>query len=157
MDIRPAKPEDIPGLVDLWIEFMDFHSALDQDYVRSPDAVEKWTAYISEKIADEKFQIIVAVDQGNLVGHLVATIRDYPPVFTIKNFGFIQEIAVNENYRRQGVARRLYAAAEEWLRSVGVSRIQTNVDSLNQASRSFWKVVGFEPHTETLIKKIGWS
>jgi hypothetical protein len=41
MEIRPARPEDVPGLVDLWIEFMDFHSALDQDYVRSPDAVDQ--------------------------------------------------------------------------------------------------------------------
>lgn len=157
MEIRPAKPEDVPGLVDLWIEFMDFHTALDQDYVRSPEAVDNWTSYITGKISDEKFHVLVAVDQGELAGHLVATFRDYPPVFTIKNYGFIQEIAVNEKYRRQGVARQLYAAAEKWLRAAGVSRIKANVDSDNEASGAFWRAAGFEPHTETLIKKFGWD
>lgn len=157
MEIRPAGPEDIPGLVDLWIEFMDFHTALDQDYVRSPEAVENWTSYITGKIADENFRVIVAVDQGDLVGHLVATLKEYPPVFTIKSYGFVQEIAVNEKYQRRGVATDLYDAAEEWLLSRGVSRIQINVDSENLASRSFWSSAGFEPHTETLIKKFGTS
>jgi ribosomal protein S18 acetylase RimI-like enzyme len=155
MEIRPAREEDVSGLVDLWIEFMDFHTALDPDYVRSRDAVENWTAYVSEKISDEKFRIIVAVDRGRLVGHLVATLKEYPPVFTLKNYGFVQEIAVNYAYRRKGVGRRLYAAAEEWLLSAGVSRIQIKVDSDNESSRSFWKAVGFGPHTETLIKKFG--
>ena len=49
MEIRPATLKDVPGLVDLWIEFMDFHTALDPDYVRSPDAVENWTAHVTEK------------------------------------------------------------------------------------------------------------
>jgi ribosomal protein S18 acetylase RimI-like enzyme len=153
MEIRPAKLEDVPALVDLWIEFMDFHSALDPDYVRSPDAVKNWTTYVTEKIADEKFHIMVAVDQGRLIGHLVATIKDYPPVFTLKSYGFIQEIAVNEIYRREGVGRRLYDEAEEWLLSKGVNRIQIRVDSDNEISRSFWQAVGFAPHTETLLKK----
>jgi GNAT superfamily N-acetyltransferase len=155
MEIRPANQDDVPGLVDLWIEFMDFHTALDPDYVRSPDAVKNWTAYVTEKISDEKFRIIVAVDEGRLVGHLVATLKEYPPVFTLKNYGFVQEIAVNYAYRRKGVGRRLYDAAEEWLLSAGVSRIQINVDTDNETSRGFWNAVGFGPHTETLIKKFG--
>jgi GNAT superfamily N-acetyltransferase len=155
MEIRAARPEDVPGLLAIWLEFMDFHTDLDPDYVRSPDAEENWTRYITEKISDEKFRVIVAVDEGKLVGHAVATLRDYPPVFTIKHYGFVQEIAVNEKYQRQGIARQLYAEAEKWLLARGVSRIQINVDSLNLPSRSFWNSVGFEPHTETLIKKFG--
>ncbi len=155
MEIRPATLEDVPGLVDLWIEFMEFHSALDPDHVPSPDAVGNWTAYVTAKLTDENYCIIVAVDQDHLAGHLVAALKEYPPVFTIKKYGFVQEIAVNHRNRRQGVGRRLYDAAEEWLLSAGVSRIQINVDTDNESSRAFWNAVGFGPHTETLIKKFG--
>jgi ribosomal protein S18 acetylase RimI-like enzyme len=155
MEIRQARPEDVPDLVELWLEFMDFHSVLDQDYVRSSDAIENWTKYITDKIADKGFRVFVAVDQESLVGQIVATLREYPPVFTIKRYGFIQEIAIHDGFRRQGIASLLYDAAEDWLIAAGVCRIQTNVDSQNEASRSFWKSAGFGPHTETMIKRFG--
>jgi len=151
--IRRACLEDVPGLVSLWVEFMDYHSALDSDFVRTLDSVEKWTSYISTQIAENAVRIFVAESEAVIVGYIVAMVESYPPIITIKNYGFIQEIAVTEKYRRRGIAHLLFETAEEWLRSVGLQRIELKIDVANELSRSFWKKEGFERHTETLIKK----
>ncbi len=54
MEIRRAKPSDVPGLVALWEEFMDFHSALDLAFVRRANSAENWAAYITRKLNDDE-------------------------------------------------------------------------------------------------------
>jgi ribosomal protein S18 acetylase RimI-like enzyme len=153
MKIRRAELNDIPGLVNLWIEFMDFHTALDAGFVRSANASENWTAYIKTKLTDNDVRILVAEMEESLVGYVVATVNEYPPIITLTRYGFISDIAVTAEHRQQGIAHQLFETAENWLLSVGVSRIELKVDVLNDVSRSFWEKEGFKRHTETLIKK----
>ncbi len=152
MNIRKARPRDVDALVGLWIEFMDFHTALDSGFVRAVDAADRWAAYITERIEDCCFAVLVAEIDGEVVGYVVATEIQYPPITTIRSYGFLQEIAVTEKHRKRGIGRRLFEAAEQWLLDRGVSRIEVKVDVLNPDSRAFWESAGFAPHTETLIK-----
>jgi len=153
MYIREAVPDDVSGLKVLWTEFMDYHVDLDSDYTRSDDALANWVDYINAKFDNESTKILVAVEEDIVVGHIGAMIRMYPPVWTITKYGFIEEIAVTERFRRKGIASRLLAAAQKWLLSEGISRIKVNIDSANEASQGFFSNQGFLDHTETLIKK----
>jgi GNAT superfamily N-acetyltransferase len=132
---------------------MDYHCALDSGFVRAPDATERWAKYISGKLSDPEFYVLVADAGESLAGYVVAVVAEYPPIITIKNYGCLQEIAVREQHRRSGVGRRLFEAAEAWLLSRGVAQIEVKVDVANPVSRAFWDAAGFAPHTETLIKK----
>lgn len=154
VQIRPAEPPDIPALVELWTEFMDYHSALDPDYVRAPGATKRWAEYIGVRLGDDAYHVLVAGDGAALAGYVVATVMDYPPVFTIGKYGFIQEIAVAAPYRRSGIARRLLRAAEDWLLAAGLERVQVTIDVANAASMALFRSAGFAPHTERLIKKL---
>jgi ribosomal protein S18 acetylase RimI-like enzyme len=153
MQIRAARGSDVTGLVGLWVEFMDFHTALEPDYVRSDGAERRWAEYITAKLGDDAFRVLVATEGPELAGYAVAVVRQYPPIWTIDRFGFIQEIAVAGRHRRRGIGRRLLRAAEEWLLAAGVRRITVNVDVVNAASQALFRSAGFEPHAETLIRK----
>lgn len=153
MEIRKALLDDVPELINLWIEFMDFHAALDSDFVRSDDAADNWARFINAKFDDNDFRIFVAENVDALVGYVIATVNEYPPIRTLTRYGFVTDMAVTEKYRRRGIARKLFKEAEQWLLSVGVLRIELKVDTLNDTSRAFWKNEGFAVHTETLIKK----
>jgi GNAT superfamily N-acetyltransferase len=153
VELREAIPADVHELVELWIEFMDYHSALDPSFVRAPDATTRWADYIAAKLSDPAFQVLVADGGDSLAGYVVATVMEYAPITTIRNYGFVTDIAVREAHRRGGVGRQLFEAAERWLLSRGVSQIEVKVDVLNPVSRAFWNAAGFTPHTETLIKK----
>ena len=153
MKIRRARPEDVPELQVLWVEFMDHHSRLDPDYERRADAVANWLKYLDGKFEDESAAVFVAVDEARIVGYIGALVRTYPPVFTLEKHGYIEEIAVTREFRRRGIATGLWSAAERWLLSRGVERIKVTIDIDNPESRGFFRNRGFGEFTETLIKK----
>ena len=153
LDIRPARPDDLEGLVRLWVEFMDYHTELDPHHVRSEGAERSWADYISGLVADDAWCVLVADLDRSLVGYAVATVQAYPPIVVQREYGFLQEIAVTESWRRRGIGRRLYRAAEAWLRSRAVPQIQVRVNWNNDASRAFWEREGYGPSVLTLAKR----
>ena len=153
MEIRKARPGDIPGLSRLWLEVMEYHRRLDTDYELSEGALDRWVDYITSKFDDETAQLFVADKGGELVAYTGAVIRDYPPVFTIERYGFIEEIAVTEKYRRQGIACRLFETAEKWLLSHELDRIEVRIDCANPASQGFFRNQGFQDHVVALMRK----
>ena len=153
MKIRKAVHSDIPALEHLWIEFMDHHAELDPDYVRSGDASKNWVEYMESRMESDSAIVFVAVDGSDIVGYVGALIRDCPPIFRIQKYGFIEEIAVTADRRRQGIATRLWSAAEAWLRSRGMTTIRVNINVNNPESRGFFRRLGFFDDTETLLKK----
>ena len=153
MEIRKAQLNDIPGLTGLWLEFMEYHRRLDPDYELEEGALDRWVEYVTSKFDDESAQLFVADCDGELVAYAGAVIRDYPPVYTLKNFGCIEEIAVSRNHRRKGIACQLFEAAEDWLLSKNVERIEVSIDSANDASQGFFRDHGFQDHVVRLIRK----
>lgn len=53
--------------------------------------------------------------------------KDLPPVFPEKCYGYVQEIAVTADRRGEGVAHRLYAWAEAWLAGRGAETMTKKV------------------------------
>jgi len=153
MKVRTAEESDVPGLVELWVEFMDFHTALDPDFARSSNATANWADYITSILDDETYRVLVATDGQVLTGYIVAIVQEYPPIRTIEKFGFIQEIAVARQFRRKGIARQLLECAEVWLIAKGVPQVEVKIDIANEASQALFGSEGFVRHTETLIKK----
>ena len=143
----------MPALEHLWIEFMDHHGELDPDYVRSEDALTNWVEYMKSRMESDSAIVFVAVDGSDIVGYVGALIREYPPIFTIQHYGFVEEIAVTADQRRQGIATRLWSAVEEWLRSRGLTTIRVNINVNNPESQGFFRSLGFADDTETLLKK----
>ena len=153
MEIRQAKPSDVPRLQVLCSEFMDYHRGLEPDYARLEESTTNWAEYIHSKFDDESAAFFIAIESEAVVGYIGAVIREYPPVWTIKKFGFIEEIAVTSEFRRRGIACQLFSVAEKWLLVQGVNRIKVNIDVANEASQGFFRNQGFLDYTETLIKK----
>jgi ribosomal protein S18 acetylase RimI-like enzyme len=153
MEIREARPSDLPALVELWREFMAYHCDLDPDYQLSADAIANWEKYVRSKFEDQMATMFVAVDGGVMLGYIGAVVRDYPPVFTMDRYGFVEEIAVTRAFRRRGIGRKLWSAAEAWLLGQGIERIRVNIDTDNDASQGFFRRLGFGDHTQSLIRK----
>ena len=150
MEIRKAQPSDLPRLTGLWLEFMEYHRRLDGDYELAEGAQEHWGDYAMSKFEDKSAQLFVAVDQEVVVAYAGAVVRDFPPVYTLKKYGLIEEIFVSGDYRRKGIARQLFEAAEEWLLSNDVERIEVSIDSANDASQGFFRDLGFQDHVVRL-------
>jgi ribosomal protein S18 acetylase RimI-like enzyme len=81
--------------------------------------------------------LLVAVDDyDTIVGTIIATFDAWR--------GNVYRMAVDPGLRRRGLARRLAAAAEDWLRAAGATRLSALVEGDNGIAPLFWESVGFE-------------
>jgi ribosomal protein S18 acetylase RimI-like enzyme len=133
---------------------MDYHSGFDPDFQRSEDAVSNWEKYIQSKFEKASETLFVAIKDDEIVGYVGVIVREYPPIFTVEKFGFIEDIAVTSKFRRQGIATRLLAAAEDWLQAREIKQIRVSIDVANQSSQGFFRCHGYLDETETLMKKV---
>lgn len=145
VQIRKVKWGDLPALVELWLEFMQYHAEIDPGYEMVDDAAERWVDYIRPKIEDDDWRILVAVSGEQVVGYTAAVVQEYPPVFKSPQHGFVQEIAVRKAFRKSGIGTLLVREAEAWLRRKGVPEITVRIDERNPASKALFKSRGFLP------------
>lgn len=52
--------------------------------------------------------------------------------------------AVDAAFRRRGIGRALFQAAEEWAKDAGLWRLELSVMRHNEAARALYRAVGFE-------------
>lgn len=139
--------------MDLWIEFMDFHQDLDEHFVRAPGSEADWARFLAEMIDSPKHHVLVADEDGDLVGYVVGVLMEYLPFRQERDYGYIQEIAVAGRARGRGIARRLLDEAVAWLEAQGVPQIEVKIDHANEVSQQLHRTAGFEPQYEILIRR----
>lgn len=81
---------------------------------------------------------LVAEIGGHVIGYVV-TIRDAQCYFE----GHVLSIAVDPNYRRQGVGTALILKSMDMLRNNGSRKLYLEVKESNSAAREFYRKLGF--------------
>jgi len=123
--VRHATSADVDGLLDLWRR---------AEAAPSPtDTARDLTRMIA---APHAVVLVAAVDDGTLVGSLIATFDGWR--------GHFYRLAVDPDERRRGLARRLVAEAEDWMRASGARRLSALVEGDREVAQAFWSAAGFE-------------
>ena len=152
--IRKAVAEDVPSIVELWKELMDFHKERDRIFSRSATGHEGFADFITGHISKETSCLFVAEAGEGIVGYCLALIEKYPPVLEVEEYCLIQDLAVAEKYRRRGIGKRFLKEAQSWYREKGIHRVEARVSKFNQAAGEFWSEMGFTPYLETVFMEI---
>lgn len=80
--------------------------------------------------------VLVMHDDGSAVGTVMAGFDGHR--------GWVYYLAVREDLRRTGIARRLMANAGEWLAKCGCPKAQLMVRGENAAASGFYAALGYE-------------
>ena len=150
MKIAPASDLHVPEIVEIWKEFMDFHSDLDPFLERRENGHEHFEKYVREKIESDDSTVLVATDNNKVIGFSIIFISKHPPVLKMERYGFIDSLAVKSEYRRNGVGTAILNKIHEWFQSRDITRIQLSVLPKNKTGDSFWRKNGFRDFTHTL-------
>ena len=122
--IRRARREDIEAILELWAA------------ERSGHAVSEDCAEDLERMVDgSPSALFVAESGGRVIGALVAAWDGWR--------GNMYRLAVLEEHRRRGVARRLVDAGEDYLSSCGARRVTALVARDDGAAGAFWDAAGY--------------
>jgi len=136
LTIRPYAPDDQDAVIALWEAC---HLVVPQN-----DAI----ADIRTKIQFQPDLFLVAIATDRLVGTVMAGYEGHR--------GWINYLAVAPAHRRQGIARRMMAAAEEKLRALGCPKINLQVRHTNTTVVKFYRAIGFgEDDVISLGKRLG--
>jgi GNAT superfamily N-acetyltransferase len=154
MRIRKAEGKDVPQVVELWKEMMDFHRGRDSFFSRADKGHEEFARYVLENLELPDRVVLIADDGGTVVGFCSAVVMEYPPVFRIKRFGFIQDMAVTDARRGEGIGRELCKNIMDWFAINGVSRVELHAATTNEVSTAFWESMGFKPFLYKMAKTI---
>ena len=123
--IRTAGADDFGEVLALWQRSRS-SAAVTRD---TPEALER----LLERSPDA---LLLAQLDGTVVGALIAVWDGWR--------GGMYRLAVVDDLRRQGIARRLVEAGHERLRAKGARRITALVGSDEQEASAFWEALGYE-------------
>ncbi len=130
MELRSARPGDGPGVLSLWRESEAHPSSTDD------------LASLDRLLTEHPGAVIVAEDDGNLVGSVIAGWDGWR--------GSIYRLAVAPSHRRQGLGRRLLEDAEARLASLGAVRLAAIVVGDDDQATSFWRAGDWEEQPERI-------
>ena len=109
---------DIPRVLDLWKRAAAGTSVSD-----NPDAIRR-------RLHRDRHLFLLAWDEKRLVGSLIGGWDGWR--------ASMYRLAVEPDYRRRGIVRRLVTAVEKELRELGATRIGALVFTHNRPGRAFW-------------------
>ncbi len=153
MEIITANASHVPGIVELWKEFMDYHRGIEPIFDRAEDAGTKFGDYLKGLIESNDAQALIALDNGGAVAYSIAQISRRPPVFREAEFGFISDLGVRSDYRRRGVGMQMLSKILEWFKARNMDRIELLVLPDNKAGVSFWRKHGFKVMSQRMFLK----
>ncbi len=129
---------------------------------RSPEgqraAVESWIDPALAAAEDEGHAVFVAAastpdaPSDVVLGFVSTAERTH---FTGERERYIGELVVVPRARRQGIAAVLIAAAEDWVRRRGLTRISLETGAENTAARAAYASLGYLEEQVTLTKTLG--
>lgn len=105
---------------------------------------------------DEKCAIIVAERDGVIRGFACVSLRHRPEsVFmNARDFYDVEEVGVDEQFRRQGIGRELFMFMQKDAKARGFARIELNMWEFNEGALAFYEALGFTTYRRYMELKL---
>jgi ribosomal protein S18 acetylase RimI-like enzyme len=152
--IRKGRTGDVERLVELWKELIDHHRDFDRGYSNFvPDVEEVQAKFYGKVIRSRRSVMLVAEDDGAIVGFLFGSIASRPPVFKIQKHAFIGDLLVSRKYRRKGIGKMLVDGFESWGKEREAKFMTIAVYPENREGMAFWEEIGFLDNSSIIKRK----
>lgn len=146
MNIRKAKVKEIPQIAKLGIELIKYHQKIDPFYEPAKNIEEVYNNYFRKCMYSPKSLLLVAEKDGKIIGYALSSVILRPPVFKIREMGYIDDVFVEGEHRRCRIGRELLAELFEWFRRKKIKNIELNVHTKNVVGKKAWEKYGFKEY-----------
>ncbi len=132
-------------MVGLWDELVEHHGRLSPLFTPAADSREKWSKYLAKKFSEKSTKLIVAQEDGAVVGFMLCMLSPNAPIFKERTLGIISDVYVRQERRRKGIAKEMLKVALRWFKKNRVKSVQLSVAAANFEARAVWGQLGFKP------------
>lgn len=145
IEVRDATKRDLREVGALWQELAEHHSRLSDHFALAWDSRIRWSRYLSAKFGEISTKLVVAEEDGKLVGFMLCFLSPNAPIYAEKKIGVISDVYVLPERRNRGVTKLMFDHAVKWFRKNKVRSIQLSVAAANPDAIAVWRRMGFEP------------
>ena len=143
--IRKAKQNDIPRILDLLSQVNDVHAEGRPDFFIK--GKRKYTESELRDILDDDFTPVFVCDEDDDIrGYAFCVIQDLSKCSNLhpdKSL-YIDDICVDEKYRRHGVGKKLYDYVIQYAKDKNCFNVTLNVWDKNPEARMFYEKMGMK-------------
>ena len=120
-----------------------------------PEHTEKALTRIILEYMDSDESAVFAEKRGeSFIGAVLCCLRrDYVEGCETSPVGYLEGVSVKENYRNQGVAKRLVEECEQWAREKSCREFASDCELSNTASLNFHLQIGFQEQNRIICFK----
>jgi len=125
---------------------IEHHSRLSPHFELSENGKERYSKYLERKFSEKSTKLLVATQNGEMVGFMLCLLSPNAPIFKEKTIGVVSDVYVCPEFRKRGVAKKMLKVAIRWFHKNKVTSVQLSVAAANLEARSAWGQLGFKPH-----------
>jgi ribosomal protein S18 acetylase RimI-like enzyme len=143
--IRRATPADLPMIGRLGALLVEEHYDFDprRFLAARPRTPADYASYMSAQLEDSDKAVLVADDNGDVVGYAYAAVEGYDYMALRGPAGVLHDVIVDPEHRGRGVGRLLLEATLEFFRSRGVPRVVLWTAERNEGAQRLFARMGF--------------
>lgn len=142
--VRFARHGDLAALSVIWLELMQMHQTSDARFTLASDPLARWRSLAEDMLSRQDGFLLAAERAGTLLGFCLGWVAYNPPIYALREVGFISEIAVARSAQRRGIGTALVDAAGDWFGERGLTEFQLSTAVWNAPARAFWDKLGGE-------------
>jgi ribosomal protein S18 acetylase RimI-like enzyme len=154
--IRKATQHDIEDILKLKIKLKNQDIKTDP-YLKPVDEAED--IYKKYLVHDLKMQnidriILVAVEDGKIIAYIRGLLVKTLHIFNVKLRGIIDNLYVEEKYRKKGIAKKLIDELIKWFKEKNVDVMTLHVYPHNSRAIALYKKFGFNKYSLNMSRKL---
>ena len=157
--IRPATPADVPAVLPMVAKICALHETWDEaKYGFLPSPEQRYEGWLKRLATSDRSVFLVASapeQPGKLAGFIVATVDKEIPIYRLKEYAFIHDLWVEEEYRRSGIARQMVMETIDRFKQMGVKQIRLDTAAVNESARRLFSGCGFRISTIEMLVELG--
>jgi ribosomal protein S18 acetylase RimI-like enzyme len=141
--VRTARADDHAAILGFWLDLIEHHRRLSPTDQPAPNLREVLGNEIRRGASRARCRLLVAERAGRPVGFLFAEVEVGGGGADPAPLGWIHELWVAPDERKQGVASALVAEADAFFKARDVRRVSVRVESANEDALRWWSRRGF--------------
>ena len=137
VDIREAKEQDLPAIIDLYKQF----GGSDSEQLSIEDAIQMF-----RKInIYPDYKLYVAMKNEQIVGTFLLLILD-GLAHQDKPSGIVEDVVVHEQWRDKGIGKLMMQFAMDQCKRIGCYKLVLSSGMQRTAAHQFYESLGFQKH-----------
>lgn len=155
MEIRKLMESDYDQVIEIYAQLDEFHVQARPDCFvhREKNKVYPKDAFV-QNLAYPGGLELGAFDGEQLVGIVRATLWEESMMRKDLKTVCLDDIYVLPEYRRRGIAAKLFAEVESWAKKQGAIRLELHTWDFNKGAIAMYETMGMTPQRYVLEKKL---